>query len=172
MEIKKAKDIMIPLNEYPHIPHTYTLCQALAQLEKAEFDVGGRKSLPRVVLVFNENNELLGKARRRDILSGLDPESLASLMLPKLLDRKRKAPEDVLDKIVDKIKERLKLPVTDVMHPIKESVDHEDDIIRIINKIVDSDTSFLPVLKDNEVVGVVRTVELLSELADLCHVDK
>ncbi len=170
MEVKKAKDIMIPLSEYPHIPHTYTLCQALAEMEKAEFDVGGRKSLPRVVLVFNESNELLGKVRRRDILRGLDPESLSSLMLPKLLDRKKKAPEEVLDKIMDKMKERLKRPVTDVMRPIKESVDSEDDIIRIINKIVDSDTSFLPVIRDNEVVGVMRTVELMREMADLCTI--
>ena len=170
MEIKKAKDIMIPLDEYPHIPHTYTLCQALAEMEKAQFDVGGRKSLPRVVLVFNESNELLGKVRRRDILRGLDPESLTSLMLPKLLDRKKKTPEEVLDKIMDKMKERLKRPVTDVMRPIKGSEDHEDDIIRIINKIVDSDTSFLPVIRDNEVVGVMRTVELMREMADLCTI--
>ncbi len=164
--------MMISLNEYPHIPHSYTFCQAMAELEKAQFDVGGRKSLPRVVLVFNENNELLGKVRRRDILRGLDPESLSSLMLPKLLDKKGEMLEEVFEKIADKVKERLKRPVTDVMHPIKKSVNYEDDIIRIINKIVDSDTSFLPVLRDNEVIGVLRTVELVPELIKMCNVEK
>lgn len=41
-------------------------------MEQGEFVIGGRKSLPRVALVFNEAYDLLGMVRRRDNLRGLE----------------------------------------------------------------------------------------------------
>ena len=80
MEIRRAGDIMIPLDKYPHIPYWFTMRQALAEMEHTEFDIGGRKSLPRVVLVFDEEYNLLGIVRRRDILRGIEPDYLAKTL--------------------------------------------------------------------------------------------
>lgn len=172
MKPVKAKDLMIPLEEYPHIRESATLCEALEALERAELDVDGRKSLPREVLIFNEKTELLGRLRRRDVLNGLRPEELSSLMLPASVGKDEGELERVFGQVLDKVKGRLREPVTEVMRPIKESVDHEDDIIKIIRKVTDVNESFLPVLKDGEVAGVVRTVELVHELVKFCHVRK
>ena len=76
MPTKHAKDIMIPLNKYPHIPHTLTLREAVAEMELSVVEVGGLKSLPRALLVFDDDQQLLGVVRRRDILRGLDPSPL------------------------------------------------------------------------------------------------
>ena len=65
MNLYRAGDIMIPLNKYPHIPHWFTMRQALAEMEHTELEIGGRGSLPRVVLVFDEEYALLGIVRRR-----------------------------------------------------------------------------------------------------------
>ncbi|MFH1726597.1 MAG: CBS domain-containing protein [Elusimicrobiota bacterium] len=159
--MKKAADVMIPLDSYPHIPYWFTIRQAVAELEKAEFDVGGRKSLPRCVLVFNEAYELLGMVRRRDILRGMDPESLANIILPRLLG---KASGSSHPKLSKGIRDRLQRPVSDVMRPIKDSVDHDDSIIGVACAMVDRNLSFVPVMKDNKVVGVARTVEVIREL--------
>jgi len=51
METKRAGDIMIPLDEYPHIPYWFTLRQATSELDKSEVEIGGRKSLPRVIVI-------------------------------------------------------------------------------------------------------------------------
>lgn len=169
MELEKAKDLMIPLDEYPHIPHTYSLCQALTEMEKFQLEIDGKKSLPRVILVFNEKHELMGKVRRRDILRGLDPEGLANLMLPGYLSGDD---EPQLDIIIDKVLGNFKRSVTDVMRPITDTVDYEDDIVKMMNKIVDSDSSFLPVMKNGKVVGVARTVEMLHELYKVCNIEK
>jgi CBS domain-containing protein len=172
METKKASDLMIPLDEYPHIPYWFSLRQALAELENAEFNVGGRKSLPRVVLVFNESYELLGTVRRRDILRGLDPESLANILLPRLLGDQGTSPEAVRAALSQAILSKAQRPVSDVMCPIRESVDHNDDIPKVIAKIVNHDLSLIPVLRNGEVVGVVRTVELTHELMTMCDFGK
>ncbi|MFH1538495.1 MAG: CBS domain-containing protein, partial [bacterium] len=76
MKTVKAEDIMIPIEEYPHISDKATLREALHEFEKHQFDIKGKKSLPRVILVFDELNTFVGIVRRRDILRGLEPESL------------------------------------------------------------------------------------------------
>ena len=162
---------MIPLDEYPHIPYWFTIRQAMAEMEKAEFDIDGRKSLPRQVLVFNESYELLGMVRRRDILRGLEPEFLADIVLPKrkkLFDfRGKPSPEVSFEKLLKGIQERAERPVSDVMSPIKVSVDYEDSIIKVIYEMIDNNLSMVPVLKENEVVGVCRTVEMVHEVDQL-----
>jgi CBS domain-containing protein len=167
MEVKRAGDIMIPLDKYPHIPYWFTMRQALAEMEHTEFDIGGRRSLPRVVLVFDEEYNLLGIVRRRDILRGIEPEFLAKLMggggKKKLLGKK----EDLTgpEKITDSIKKSVERPVSDVMMRLESAVDIDDNIMEVASKIVDNNVSLIPVLKDGEVVGVVRTVELIHEIA-------
>ena len=75
-----AKDILIPLDSYPHVPHWFSLRQAIVEMEKTQLDVGGRKSLPRVVLVFDEKYRLMGMVRRRDILRGLGRDAMQETM--------------------------------------------------------------------------------------------
>ena len=91
MEVKRAGEMMIPLEEYPHVPYWFTLRQVIVELEKSEVDIAGRRSLPRVVLIFDEQYQLMGVARRRDIMRGLEPEFLTAKPLhyrKKLLDVK------------------------------------------------------------------------------------
>jgi CBS domain-containing protein len=167
MEIRQAGDIMIPLDKYPHIPYWFTMRQALAEMEHTEFDIGGRKSLPRVVLVFDEEYNLLGIVRRRDILRGIEPDYLAKTLADGIGKKKYQETtgEAAVQKVQDFIKERVERPVSDVMMRLESAVDFEDNIAEIAAKIVDNNVSLMPVLKDGEVVGVVRTVELIDELA-------
>lgn len=170
MEIKRAGDLMIPLDEYPHIPYWFTLRQTIAELENAELEVGGKKSLPRVVLVFDEKYQLMGTARRRDILRGLEPEYL----LGKPLETRKKIfnvkvdpnlSELSYDRLIEGIRKQAERPVCDVMQPILITVDYDDHVIKVIYEVVDKNLAVVPVVKDGKVVGVVRTVDLLAEVA-------
>ena len=156
----RAGEIMIPLDEYPHILHSHTLRQALEAMEKVQIRVGSRKSLPRVALVFNDSYQLMGIVRRRDILRGLDPEFLAGILLAKQSEQSH-------DKLVAGIRKNAERPVSDVMYPVKVTVDYDDHIVKIIDAIVGHDLTLIPVRKEGEVVGVVRTVEVCEEIAQL-----
>jgi hypothetical protein len=73
MKIKQVKEIMVPMETYPHIPYWFTLRQAMAEMEPSVFDSNANRSLSRMsLLVFNEKYELLGMVRRRDFMRGLD----------------------------------------------------------------------------------------------------
>ena len=170
--MKRAGEIMIPLDEYPHIPYWFTLRQAIAELEKSEMEIDGRKSLPRAVLVFDEKYQLLGMARRRDILRGLEPEFLmepAQHGSRKTLFDVKVDPESFemsYDKLAKDIREQAERPISDVMLPIVATVDDDDHLVKVIYEMVESDLSLLPVLKEGKVVGVVRSVDVFHEIAE------
>jgi CBS-domain-containing membrane protein len=172
MEMKRAGDFMIPLDEYPHVPYWFSLRQVIAVLEKSQFDIQGRKSLPRFLLVFDEAYQLLGVARRRDILRGLEPSFLSgqSVDYRKKLFEVKVDPnlsEFSYDKLVGELREKAERPVKEVMRPITKSVDYEDHLTKVIYEMVENNLSLLPVLKEGKVVGVVRSVEVLHEVAQV-----
>ena len=172
MEAKCAGEIMIPLEHYPHVPYWFTLRQVIAELEKSEVDMDGRSSLPRSVLVFDEKYQLMGVARRRDIMRGLEPEFLAAKPLhyrKKLFDVKvdPNLSELSFDKFMKGIRERAERPVSEVMLPIVATIDYGDHLMKVIYEMTSNNLSLIPVLKDGRIVGAVRSVEVFSEVAGL-----
>lgn len=172
MQKIRASDIMIPLDKYPHIPYWYTLRRAIVEMEKSEIEIAGKKSLPRVVLIFDEKYQLLGMARRRDILKGLESElweggaeGSASHFFGAKADPNLF--EILSDKWIKGLKERAERPVSDIMLPITATVEHDDHIMKIIYNMVEKNLSLIPVVKDKRIVGVVRSVDVFHEVAKL-----
>lgn len=164
-----AGDIMIPLEQYPHIPYWFSLRQAVAEMEKSELDIDGRKSLPRALLVFDEKYALLGIARRRDILKGLEPRFMqqSSPTQRKFFDVDI---DDSLldlssDKALEKMKEMAEQPVSDCMRPIEATVNDTDSLFKVIYVLIKHDLNLVPVLRRAKVVGVVRSVDVFREVA-------
>lgn len=165
-----VRDIMVPLEEYPCIPATHTLRDAIVEMG-VQILRKRQATLPRVVLVFDEHFvELLGMLRRRDIMRGLEPEFLRSGSLEyrrKLfnVDIDPNLSELPYDKFVAGIRRRADLPVGNFMIPIKATINYDDHIMKAVYEMVDQNTSLLPVLKDGNIVGVVRSVDVLAEIA-------
>ncbi len=170
MNKKLVQDIMVPLDEYPCIPETLALRDAISEMA-VQILRKGQLSLPRVALVFDDSfSELLGVLRRRDIMRGLEPRFLAggSPEYQRKLFNVRIDPnlaELSYDKVIARIRKRADRLVREFMIPIKATIDHDDHIMKAMNEMVDQNTSLLPVLEDDRIVGVVRSVDVLSEIA-------
>ncbi len=171
MEAKRAGDIMIALDRYPHIPHWFTLRQAVAELRASEIENQGRKSLPRAVLVFNKTYELLGIVRRRDILRGLEPSFLAAGAGHRgalfTIEADPNLSDLSSDRTIRSLREQGERPVSDVMMPITVTLQYDDSLIKIISEMVRHDLSLVPVIQDGRVAGVVRSVDVLHEIAEI-----
>jgi len=170
MESKRVKDFMIPLSKYPHVPCWFSLLQVMDVMTKSKIEFLGHTSLPRVVLVFDLDGQLHGMVRRRDILRGLEPPFLTQKSFPygkKVFDIELDSnlTELSYDKVLKSFKDRAERPVSDVMLPVMETVDYEDHILTVINKMVVNNLSLLPVLKEKTVVGVIRSVEVYNEIS-------
>ncbi|MBZ0266446.1 CBS domain-containing protein [bacterium] len=167
----EAGDIMIPLDQYPHIPFWFTIRQAVAELEHSDIEVNGRRSLPRALLVFDETYQLLGIVRRRDILKKLEPEYLHTSVRhqKKLFDVEvdTNLAEFSFEKESRIIREKAEMLVSEVMLPIEESVALHDHLAKIIYIMVHHDQNLVPVVESDNVVGVVRSVDVFHEVAEI-----
>jgi len=172
MPFKRVGDIMIPLDEYPHLPHWFTLRQAVAELKGAQYKVGGQIASPRSALVFDEAYRLLGYLRRRDILRGMEPRYLSNDKLHlKFQDIEMHPDPDLwelsFDQTVKVLRERSERKISDVMQPIVTTLESEDSLMKALLGFVEYDLSLIPVLRDGKVAGVVNTVGLFHELEQL-----
>ena len=163
---KTAQDIMVRLDQYPHAGQTQTLREAIQLLEQAQIDFGGRTSMPRVLLIFDADSQLLGMVRRRDILRGLEPEFHQDLgeshpeahftaeIDPNLSDL-------IGDDDPERLRMRLEKPLSEVLCELPAQVTVHDSLMKVVRELVGKNTHIAAVLDDSEVVGVVRTLDVL-----------
>lgn len=170
--LKRVRDVMIPLDRYPAVRDTATLREAVSAMEGAELEVDHRKSLPRVLLVFDAIEVLVGYVRRRDIMMGLEPKYL--LVQP--LEYRKKLfdvavdpnlSELSYDRMIKGIREQASRPVSDVMRPIEAVLQADDHIMKAIYEMVSQDLTLIPVVDKKQLVGVVRSVELFHALVQV-----
>lgn len=171
-ELKRVREVMIPLGHYPSLRDTATLRDAVALMETAMLEVDGRQSLPRVLLVFDEIEVLVGYVRRRDLMMGLEPRFLVVQPLAyrkKLFDVAVDPNLSELshDRVIQGVREQAQRPITDVMRPIETIVQADDHIMKAIYEMVSQDLSLIPVVDGKRLVGVVRSVELFHEMAQV-----
>ncbi len=169
---KTVGDVMIPLDKYPHILYRDTLLQAMEKIQNAVIvSSSGQNSLPRVLLVFEEDYTLVGMVRRRDILKGLEPKFLVRKSLKarkKLFDGSEDHQFSKIDykKILRGVLDNAERPVSEVAMPIQASINYYDHIFKAVYEMNEFKLSQLPVLKDGLVVWVIRTVDVFSEIAN------
>ncbi|MFN3306050.1 MAG: HPP family protein [Candidatus Kapaibacteriota bacterium] len=173
---KTAEEIMIPLYKYPNIPKWFTIRQAIQLIQHFTINVGGKSTLPRSVLVTDERNQVVGMIRRRDILRSLEPRGFFGRhahhpkMFPEIkpdLD----LVEAAFDHLYTRSLKQAEEPIEKFMTPIEHTVNYNDHLMKIIYMIDLTGMSLLPVVKDDEVVGVIRTIEVLNEIARMLDIE-
>jgi len=168
----RVGEIMIPLEKYPTVREDNSLLQAMRILEKSRLEVAGRRSLPRVLLVIDKNNQLVGFIRRRHILRGMEPDFLVEKPLEyrkKLFDIKTdpNLSELSYDRVFSAVREKAKLRVGSFMKPLDVTIDFNDHVFKAIYEMNINRLSLLPIVKNDEVVGIVRTVDVFHEVAKM-----
>jgi predicted transcriptional regulator len=141
-------------------------------MEKSELEVRGRRSLPRALLVFDEKYQLLGIVRRRDILAGLEPRFLRTMAMParkELFDFEvdPELLEITSGKMTKAMQDQAEQQVSEVMQKVGATVDENDRLPKIVYKMLRIDRNLLPVMRDHKVVGVVRSVDVFHEVANI-----
>jgi DNA-binding NarL/FixJ family response regulator len=160
---KKVKELMIPLEDYPHIPYWFTLRQAMAIIREAAIKFEGSFE-PRSVLVFDEKYQLMGILTLRDIIKGLEPKFLKETTLVKMDPSLTVLLGDLFG---PNIKQESQKPVSEVMTPIKVTVDAEDPIAKAVYLMIKENVGMMPVMKDHKVAGMVRLSDLFNEISKL-----
>jgi CBS domain-containing protein len=158
---KKVKDLMIHLEDYPHIPYWFTLRQAMAIVREAAIKFEGSFE-PRAVLVFDEKYQLMGILTLRDIIKGLEPRFLKETNLVKMDPSLTVLMGDLLG---PNLKEASQRPVSEVMSPIQATIDGDAPIVKALYVMIKENVGMMPVIQDNKVAGMIRMSDLFGEIA-------
>ena len=163
VEQKKVKDLMIPLEDYPHIPCWFTLRQAMAIFREAAIKLGGSFE-PRAVLVFDEKYQLTGMLALRDIIKGLEPRVMQATGLAEADTNLTGLMDDLFG---PGMRETSQKPVSEVMSHIKVNVNGKDPIAKAIFLMIQENVGLLPVIQDSKVAGIIRGSDLFIEITHL-----
>ena len=160
---KKVKDLMIPLEDYPHIPYWFTLRQAIAIVREAAVKFEGAFE-PRAVLVFDEKYQLMGILTLRDIIKGLEPKFLQETSLVKIDPNLTVLMGDLLGPNMRTASQR---PVSEVMSPIQATVDSSAPIVKALYLMIQKNVGLMPVIQKSKVAGMIRLSDLFNEVAQV-----
>jgi CBS domain-containing protein len=152
---------MISLKDYPHIPHWFSLRQAVAIVRESAIKFAGVFE-PRVVLVFNEKYQIVGLLTLRDLLKGLEPGFLKESELVKVDPGLAFVMGDLFGPAMKKQAER---PVSEVMGPIKVSVRSDDSLAKALFLMIHENVGMMPVIDDGRVLGMVRLTDIFLDVS-------
>jgi CBS domain-containing protein len=153
---KKVREVAIPLQDYPHIPQWFNLRQAVAIVRESAVKFAGQFE-PRTILVFNEKYQIVGILTLRDLLKGLEPGFLkeADPALAIVMG----------DLFGQGMKKQAERPVSEVMGPIKVSVQADDSLAKALFLMIHENVGMMPVMDGNRVLGMVRLTDLFLEVS-------
>ncbi len=171
MDPKTARDVMVPLEDYPHLYDNQTLREAVRLLETAQIQMSGRTSMPRILMVMDENDNLVGMVRRRDILRGLEVSfhtdieaTQTELTIPTDIDPN--LAELMSEDDSGRLKHRLERPLSEVVRELPGRVNADDSLMKVVRELVGNDTHIAAVIENETVVGVARSVDVLKAVCD------
>ena len=162
-DAKKVKELMIPLEDYPHIPYWFTLRQAMAIVREAAIKFEGAFE-PRAVLVFDEKYQLMGMLTLRDIIKGLEPRFMHETALVKADPNLTVLMGDLFG---PGMREASQKPVSEVMSPIKVTIPGNDPIAKAVFVMIQENVGMMPVVQDSKVAGMIRLSDLFTEISKL-----
>ena len=151
---KKVKDLMIPLEDYPHVPHWFTLAQTVIIFREGAIKFEGSFE-PRAVLVFDEKYHLLGLLTLKDIVRGLEGDILGP-------GAESLAWNDVVGPELHRQAEK---PVSEAMSPFKITMDINDSLVKALAVMVQEEVEKIPVLEENKVAGMIRLSDIFREIS-------
>ena len=160
---KRVKELMIPLEDYPHIPYWFTLRQAMAIVREAAIKFEGSFE-PRAILVFDEKYQLMGMLTLRDIIKGLEPRFMHETALVKSDPNLTVLMGDLFG---PGMREASQKPVSEVMSPIKITVQGSDPIAKALFLMIKEGVGVMPVIQDSNVAGMVRLSDLFKEISGM-----
>ncbi|MCK9377115.1 MAG: CBS domain-containing protein [Syntrophobacterales bacterium] len=162
-DTKRVKDLMIPLEDYPHIPYWFSLRQAMAIVRETCIKFEGQFE-PRAVLVFDEKYQLMGILTLRDIIKGLEPRFLHETALVKADPSLAVLMGDLFG---PGLKEASQKAVSEVMSPIKATIQGNDPIAKAVFVMIKENVGMMPVIQDSKVAGMIRLSDLFKVISDL-----
>ena len=149
---KKVTDVMVPISEYPVIHKDTNVAQAFGVMREFFHQKEGTWYGFQSVLVVNNKDELVGLLTLRSLLKAFKLRSMLEHLL-------KSDPAGLF--FMPGLCNSLDICAKDIMRPLNLiTVQGQSDIFEAILVMVKKKINTLPVFDGNELVGIVRTIDL------------
>jgi DNA-binding response OmpR family regulator len=170
-EEKKARDIMIHIDDYTTITEDKTIKDAIQQLMKSfEGFISTSRVMEtghRSILVFNDKHELTGLLSIRDLIGAVRPSYL-SAPKPSMADTIQYSTMFWSGLFTTQVKALAKKKVGEVMsEEAPPSVDENTNLMELAEMMYAKGHRRLVVTSKGKVIGVVREQELFFEMSNI-----
>ncbi len=152
---KIVQDLMIHLEDYPHIPYWFTLNQAVIIIREAAIKFEGSFE-PRALLFFDERYQLLGLVTLKDLIRGLEAD---------ILEKPGSEQRSWKEITGQELWRQAEKPVSQVMSPFKIFLDSNDSLVKALALMLQANVEKIPVMTAGRVVGLIRLADLFQELS-------
>ncbi|MBI4774598.1 MAG: response regulator [Deltaproteobacteria bacterium] len=167
-EEKRARDIMIPLEDYTTLDPEATIQDAILKLKRSFEELlttsrlmtSGHRSL----LVLDKRGELIGILSIMDLLAALRPSYL-SAPKPSLADSMQYSHMFWSGLFTSQVKQLAKKRIGEIMSPPPPAIDEDTNLMEITDLLYTEQSRRLVVTRQGKVVGVVREQEVFFEVA-------
>lgn len=166
-DMKRVKDVMTGIFEYPHIPYWFSIGQAI-RIVKVSFISTQKYPEPMAILVFDEKYNLMGTLTLKDMLRGLEPRFLTASTKAQVPEEDEAGLSVLWDNLFNHdAKDVAEKPVSEIMTPAQYFVQPEDPLTKAAYLMVHHNLILLPVLENKKkFVGLVRMVEIFDEISN------
>lgn len=169
-DIKTAKEIVIPLEQYPHIRRYEPVSDAVAKL-LGHCSTDGRCMYYEEILVVDKNQRLVGRLTVRDILISFFP-SILSPEPAGLFGGYRASFTDLSILFEDSFRRECRRQAThtveEFMSIAHEPIDAAMHPLHILEIMIKDGVNTLPVTEKEVLLGAVRMTDLFKILATYC----
>jgi CBS domain-containing protein len=177
MKTHLVKNLMVPLSEYVTVSQEATLQEAILALEKAHKDFDPTQHRHRGILIYDENNKIVGKIGQIDILRALEPkydkimssDAFARMGLSPVYQKTlveqymlwNKPMNDICRKAAElKVRSFMQAPMEG------EYIDEEASLDTAIHQLIMGKHLSLLVTRDKNIIGILRLIDVFMEIAD------
>ncbi len=160
------RDLIIPLDRYPHLNENQTLQEAIKVF--MSFRAGHEERIQYAkLLVVNGQNQLVGKLSLVDIIHGLAPRLLEATKVDKFEGKDAEYPNLAFlyeEKTLAECGKNQLMPVKSVMQPIKFSLPADTHILKALVMMSHRNNFNVPVTDNESIIGILRLEEIFHAM--------
>lgn len=169
-EMRTIRDIVIPLDQYPHIRNDEPIGNGVAKLLQ-HCSADGRHLHYEKLLVINSSNQLVGHLSVKDILTSFFPSILAPGATSVYVGKKERY-TDLSILLEDSFRKECRRQAThtvgEYMTAAHKSIDGNMSLFHALEIMVKDGESTLPVTENKKLLGAIRITDIFRVLGTHC----
>ena len=166
------RDLVIPLEKFPHLSEHQTLHDAVEMLNSYTCGEGNRLGYADL-LILNDKNQLSGRVKLSEMLLCLDPRLKKASKVGAFEGKGSEFPDLIIlweDSFFVECRKWSHIHIRDIMSPIKHILKGSDPVLKALAIMINTKDGVLPVVDNGRVIGVIRMKEIFKAITTRCKI--